>query len=133
MQDPTGNKALIRILVVEDDKAVLLMLKKILGMAGYTQVSAAETGKDAQAILAKNTFDLVFLDWWLPDMQGIDILKGLRASQEKLPIIMLTSESAKDRVVEALQAGASEYIIKPFSMDVIVQKMERALHRAKGK
>ena len=133
MQDPTGNKALIRILVVEDDKAVLLMLKKILGMAGYTLVSSAETGKDAQAILAKNTFDLVFLDWWLPDMQGIDILKGLRASHDKLPIIMLTSESAKDRVVEALQAGASEYIIKPFSMDVIVQKMERALHRAKGK
>ena len=89
------------------------------------QYLEAENGSEALDILMKQPIDLVLLDWNMPKLSGIDFLKKVRGISRyaKLPIIMVTSESAKYNVVEALQSGATDYIVKPLNGKVLLEKM----------
>ena len=85
----------------------------------------AENGKKAYQLLETNKVDLILLDWNMPEMNGMEFLKKVRSmpNYENLPIIMVTSESAKYNVVEALQCGATDYIVKPFRGKVFMEKI----------
>ena len=85
----------------------------------------AEDGKKAFQLLETNKVDLVLLDWNMPEMDGIDFLKKVRAIPEfkDLPIVMVTSEAAKYMVIEALQCGATNYIVKPFKENIFIEKL----------
>jgi two-component system, chemotaxis family, chemotaxis protein CheY len=114
-------------LVVDDSKTIRTILKRILPELGY-EVCEAAGGKEALAVIdAEGTsVSLVLTDWDMPEMDGLDLLKRLRQNPELslLKIIMVTTETELGRMVSALDAGANEYVMKPFIKDILKEKLE---------
>ncbi len=116
-----------RILIIEDDEAILAFLRRGLGFEGY-EVETAETGQKGLALAGGNRPDLVVLDWMLPGMDGLEVCKRLRATG-KVPILMLTAkDSVSDRVL-GLDAGADDYMVKPFNLDELLARIRALLRR----
>ena len=116
-----------RILVIEDDEAILAFLKRGLSFDGY-EVEIAEDGQKGLAIARGNTPDLVVLDIMLPGIDGIEVCRRLRAAG-KVPILMLTAkDSVSDRVM-GLDAGADDYLVKPFNLDELLARIRALLRR----
>jgi len=117
----------IRILVVDDMSTMRRIIKTILGQLGYTNVDEAENGKQALAKLKKEKFDFLITDWNMPEMDGLSLVKAVREDEElkNLPILMVTAEAKKENVMEALKAGVNNYIVKPFTPEVLKEKMEK--------
>ena len=114
------------ILVVDDSFIMRNIVKNVFSELNIpSQFLEAGDGKKAYELLEQNKVDLVFLDWNMPEMDGIEFLKKVRAipDYEELPIVMVTSEAAKYHVVEALQAGATDYIIKPVNAKAFKAKI----------
>jgi two-component system chemotaxis response regulator CheY len=101
-----------------------------LSQAGITDVEQAADGQQAVDMVAAGSYDLILMDWNMPNMLGIDALKAIRAAGKTMPIIMVTTEAEKPRVLEALKAGASNYVIKPFVPATIISKIQEAIQRA---
>ena len=119
-----------RILVVDDDPKILSLMRRGLSFAGYT-VDLAEDGETALSIARDQPPDLVVLDVLLPGIDGIEVCRRLRAGAPDLPILMLT---AKDRVpdrVAGLDAGADDYLVKPFAFDELLARIRALLRRAR--
>ena len=122
-----------RILVVDDMPTIRELVKNQLKAMGYKNVTDASDGESAMNALLSGAryatpFELVISDWNMPKMTGLDFLKQVRASGEfqNLPFILLTSESERDQVTEAVLAGVSQYVVKPFSAKVFEEKMKTA-------
>ena len=115
-----------RILIVEDEARISSFLKKGLGSAGYT-ASIAETGSDALALARSGEFDLVILDIGLPDMDGYEVLRRLRAGSHKMSVIMLTARDAVTDRVAGLEQGADDYVTKPFSFEELLARVRARL------
>ncbi len=115
----------IRILVVDDFSTMRRIVKNILTQLGFHKIEEAEDGKIALAKLEANPFDFVISDWNMPNMMGIDLLRAVRAKDnlKSLPFLMVTAESQKENVIEAVQAGVSNYIVKPFTAETLEQKL----------
>ena len=114
------------VLVVDDSRIMRNIVKNTFAtMKIPCQFLEAENGKTAYQVLETNHIDLVLLDWNMPEMDGMEFLKKIRSmpNYKTLPIIMVTSESAKYNVVEALQNGATDYIIKPIREKVFMEKL----------
>ena len=114
------------ILVVDDSRIMRNLVKNTFAELKIPcQYLEAENGKKAMQLLESNKVDLVFLDWNMPEMDGMEFLKRARAmpNYQDTPIIMVTSESAKYNVVEALQNGATDYIVKPVQQKVFMEKL----------
>lgn len=122
----------MKTLVVDDSAVMRKVLVGALSQAGVSNVDQACDGQEAVNMVAENEYALVLLDWNMPNMLGIDALKAIRASGKMMPIIMVTTEAEKPRVLEALKAGASNYVIKPFVPATIVQKIQEALQKAQA-
>lgn len=119
-----------RILIIEDDEAILAFLRRGLGFEGY-EVETAETGQKGLAFVGGNRPDLVVLDWMLPGMDGLEVCKRLRATG-KIPILMLTAkDSVSDRVL-GLDAGADDYMVKPFNLDELLARIRALLRRTQA-
>lgn len=119
-----------RILIIEDDEAILAFLRRGLAYDGY-EVEAAETGQKGLALASGNRPDLVVLDWMLPGMDGLEVCKRLRVSG-KIPILMLTAkDSVSDRVL-GLDAGADDYMVKPFNLDELLARIRALLRRTQA-
>ncbi|MBX3047989.1 MAG: response regulator transcription factor [Anaerolineales bacterium] len=119
-----------RILVIEDDEAILAFLRRGLGYEGY-EVETAENGQKGLALAAGNRPDLVVLDWMLPGMDGLEVCKRLR-TMGKVPILMLTAkDSVSDRVL-GLDAGADDYMVKPFNLDELLARVRALLRRTQA-
>lgn len=119
-----------QILVVDDSLIMRNIVKNTFAeMKVPFQCVEAENGRQALKSLESNKIDIVFLDWNMPGMDGIDFLKVVRAMPQynKLPIIMVTSESGKFSVIEALQSGATDYIVKPVREKVFREKLKDIL------
>ena len=116
----------MRILVVDDFSTMRRIVKNILQQLGFANIEEAEDGKVALGKLQNNQFDFIISDWNMPNMMGIDLLRAVRADPKlnKLPFLMVTAEAQQENVLEAAKAGVSNYIIKPFTADVLQQKME---------
>jgi len=117
----------IRILVVDDMSTMRRIIKTILNQLGYSNIEEAENGKQALAKLKKEKFDFVITDWNMPEMDGLTLVKEIRSDNElrTLPVLMVTAEAKKENVMEALKAGVNNYIVKPFTPEVLKEKMEK--------
>ena len=114
------------VLVVDDSRIMRNIVKNTFtNLKIPCEYLEAENGKKALQLLETNKVNLVFLDWNMPEMDGIEFLKRVRAMPDykSLPIIMVTSEAAKYNVVEALQSGATDYIIKPVHEKIFMEKL----------
>ena len=117
-----------KILIVEDEKSIAHFISTILTTNGYETI-LAKTGTEAMTMLSSHCPDLVILDLGLPDMDGIEVLKRTRAAGKRLPIIMLTAKSEVSDKVEGLDAGANDYLTKPFAAKELLARI-RAMTRA---
>ena len=115
----------MKLLLVDDSTTMRRIQKTQLAALGLTDVDEAENGKDALDKVAAAAYDLMLLDWNMPVMDGITLLKTLRENPAygKMKIIMCTSESEKSKVMEALKAGANNYIVKPFTPEALKEKL----------
>ncbi len=120
-----------RILVIEDDAALLELLGYNLAACGY-EVRTASSAEDGALMLAEDLFDLVILDWMLPDMSGIELCARLRrgAKYPQLPILMLTARGEEADRVRGLSTGADDYVVKPFSVPELMARVQALLRRA---
>ncbi len=119
----------IPLLVVDDDPSIRRLLRTSLGAQGY-RIWEAATGQAALDLLASETVELVLLDLGLPDLDGLDVIRSLRDSGGKLPIVVLSSRDDERGKVAALDLGADDYVTKPFSMAELVARIRTALrHR----
>jgi two-component system, chemotaxis family, chemotaxis protein CheY len=114
-------------LVVDDSKTIRIILGKILKELGY-EVCEAGNGKEALKVMEseKAAVNLVLADWNMPEMNGLELLKRLRQDPDlaSLKVIMVTTETELDHMVSALEAGANEYVMKPFTKDILKEKLE---------
>ncbi|MDQ7038190.1 MAG: chemotaxis response regulator CheY [Aquificota bacterium] len=117
----------IRILVVDDMSTMRRIIRTILNQLGYTNIEEAENGKQALAKLRSEKFDFVITDWNMPEMDGLQLVKEIRNDPDlkHLPVLMVTAEAKKENVLEALKAGVNNYIVKPFTPEVLKEKMEK--------
>ena len=117
----------MKILVVDDMSTMRRIVKNIMKQLGFANVEEAENGQDALDKLRAETFGFVISDWNMPVMTGIDLLRAIRADEKlkALPVLMVTAEAQKENLIEAIQAGVSNYIVKPFSAEVIQEKMNK--------
>jgi two-component system chemotaxis response regulator CheY len=116
-------------LVVDDFSIMRRIIRNLLRDLGYTQVTEANDGVSALPLLKSGSFDFLITDWAMPGMPGLELLKQVRADARlsKLPVLMLTAEAKRAEIVEAMEAGVSGYIIKPFTPLTLKEKIERIL------
>ena len=114
------------ILVVDDFNTMRRIIKTCLKQLGMDNITEAEDGQQALLKLQAGDFKLVISDWNMPNMLGIDLLKAVRADErlKAIPFLMVTAEAQKENILEAVKAGVSNYIIKPFTADALQQKLE---------
>ena len=119
----------IKILVVDDFATMRRIMKNILKQLGFTNIIEADDGTTALEALEGTSFDLIISDWNMPKMTGLDLLKSIRATgaHKNVPFLMVTAEAQKQNVIEAVQAGVSNYVVKPFTAEAISDKLEKIL------
>ncbi len=117
----------MQVLVVEDERRMAELLRQGLEEEGHSVVVAG-TGKDGLAIAESHPFDAIVLDVMLPEMDGFSVARKLRAARNQTPILMLTARDATHDVIEGLNIGADDYLVKPFSFDVLLARL-RAVSR----
>ena len=116
-------------LVVDDSKAVRMILSRILKELGY-EIREAANGREALETMQadKTLINLVVADWNMPEVNGLDMLKRLRQDPElaSVAVVMVTTETEVDHMVSALEAGANEYVMKPFTKEILLEKLQLA-------
>jgi len=119
----------INVLVVDDFAIMRRIVKGVLRELGFKNIVEADDGSSALQELKKDDFGLIISDWNMPKMTGLDLLKAVRADDKykNIPFIMVTAEGQKDNVVEAIKAGVSNYVVKPFTPDTLKEKLEKVL------
>jgi two-component system chemotaxis response regulator CheY len=129
MADDKTSNAGYTILVVDDVDIMHMVLRQMLGMLGFSQVISALDGKRAQQILETEKIDLIISDWTMPELSGIALLRLVRrnAAWARIPFIMVTSDTAKDSILEAKRAGVDDYILKPFTAATLEAKINGVL------
>lgn len=120
----------MKALVVDDSAVMRKVLTGALSRCGISDVVQAGDGQQAVDAAKEQDFDVVLMDWNMPVMLGIDAVREIRALGKTMPIIMVTTEAEKSRVLEALKSGATNYIIKPFEPATIVSKIQAVLDKA---
>lgn len=118
-----------KILVVDDFSTMRRFIRGILEQLGYREVEEADDGDSALEKLRGTRFNLVIADWNMPRMNGLDLVRAIRADEglKTIPVLMVTAEASKENIIEAVKSGASGYVVKPFSSDVLKEKIEKVL------
>lgn len=119
----------MKILVVDDFATMRRIIKNLLKQGEYKNITEAEDGADALKILKSEKVDFIISDWNMPNMTGLELLVAVRADSELsgLPFLMVTAESLKDNIVLAVKEGVSNYIVKPFTAEVLSEKIEKII------
>lgn len=120
----------MKILVIEDSRTLRNIQRDMLHTLGYSDVLEASNAAEAMALLAEQRPDLVLVDSEMPRIDGIAIIRKVRASDKQLPIIMVSAESGRSRVLEAVRAGVSNYVLKPFTSEVLANRIRQTMTRA---
>jgi two-component system OmpR family response regulator len=120
-----------RILIVDDEYMIVDAVATALRYEGY-EVEGASTGREALEAVARREPDLIVLDWMLPDIEGIEVGRRLRAQGFKSAVLFLTAKDSTDDKVEALRAGGDDYVTKPFSLAEVVARVQAILRRSRG-
>jgi len=121
----------MKVLIVDDFSTMRRIIKNLLRDLGFNNTVEADDGNTALPILKTGSIDFLITDWNMPGMQGIDLLKTVRADPElaTLPVLMVTAESKREQIVEAAQAGVNGYIVKPFNATTLKEKIEKIFER----
>jgi two-component system chemotaxis response regulator CheY len=119
----------MRILVVDDAPPMRKIIGKMLKGLGYTDIAEASDGGEALRVMRSQQVDFIICDWNMPGMTGIELLRTVRGDSKfkNLPFLMVTAESKKKNVIEAVRAGVSNYVIKPFNQKVLEEKLNAIL------
>jgi two-component system chemotaxis response regulator CheY len=117
----------MKILIVDDFSTMRRIIKNILKQIGFASIDEAENGEIALSKIIDGDYDFVISDWNMPEMSGIELLKKVRTSEtvKDLPFLMVTAESKKENVIEAVKAGVNNYIVKPFTAEVLQEKISK--------
>lgn len=117
----------MKILVVDDFSTMRRIIKNILRQGGFVNIIEAEDGVSALNILKKEKIDLIISDWNMPQISGIELLKTVRSTPEwkDLPFLMVTAEGQKDNVIEAVRYKVSNYVVKPFTPETLLEKINK--------
>ena len=117
----------LKVLVVDDFATMRKVIRNLLKQIGYENIVEAEDGVNALKVLKSQKIDLVVSDWNMPNMTGLDLLKNVRGDEElkSIPFLMVTAEGQKENVIQAVQAGVSNYIVKPFTPETFNAKLEK--------
>ena len=119
----------LKILAVDDSPTMRRIIVNTLKRAGYEDVTEASDGKDALAKMKVDQFGFVITDWNMPEMDGLTFVNHVRSAPEfkDMPILMVTTRSVKDDIIEAMKAGVNNYIVKPFTPDTLSEKIQQVL------
>lgn len=114
-----------KILIADDFAGMRMVIRSILKNIGFTNINEADGGKAVLRLLRKQKYDLILCDWNMPDMPGVEVLRKIRSDDElkDMPFIMITAEAQKENILEALEAGVSSYIVKPFAAETVSKKI----------
>ena len=117
----------MNVLVVDDFATMRRILKTILRQIGFTNITEADDGKTALIELKREKFGLILCDWNMPEMSGLDLLMAVRSNEglKDIPFVMVTAETKKENIIEAVKAGVSSYIVKPFTAETIGEKLKK--------
>jgi len=121
----------MKVLVVDDFATMRKIIKNLLKQAGYQNIVEAEDGGAALRLLQSQKVDFIISDWNMPNMNGLEFLTAVRADSElsSLPFLMVTAEALQENVVQAVKAGVSNYIVKPFTAEVLNEKIEKIIDK----
>lgn len=124
----------IKILIVDDFSTMRRIIKNLLRDLGFTNTQEADDGITALPMLQAGSFELLITDWNMPGMQGIDLLKAVRADPKlaSLPVLMVTAEQKREQIIEAAKAGVNGYIVKPFTAATLKEKLDKIFERLEG-
>jgi two-component system chemotaxis response regulator CheY len=117
----------MKILLVDDSRTIRNIQKNVLAQLGHTDVMEASDGVEALAAIKTQRPDLMLVDWNMPNMDGITLVRNVRESDKSLPMIMVTTEAEKARVIEAIKAGVNNYVVKPFTAQTLSEKIEQTM------
>jgi two-component system chemotaxis response regulator CheY len=117
----------LKILVVDDFESMRRIVKQMLNALGFRDITLADDGQSALPLLQQGNFGLLITDWNMPQMEGIELVRAVRADPrlKNLPILMVTAEAQRERIIQAAQAGVNEYIVKPFVPATLRAKLEK--------
>ena len=120
-----------KFLIVDDFSTMRRIVRNLLKELGYSNVDEAEDGAMALSKLRSEQFDFVISDWNMPVMDGLEMLKNIRADAvlSKLPVLMVTAEAKKENIIAAAQAGASGYVVKPFTAATLDEKLAKIFEK----
>jgi two-component system chemotaxis response regulator CheY len=121
----------MQILLVDDSKTMRNIQKSVLTQLGFTDLVEAVDGVDALAKAKASKPGLMLVDWNMPNMDGLSFVKAWRQIDKATPIIMVTTEAEKSRVIEAIKAGVNNYVVKPFTPDLLSQRIQETMSRVK--
>lgn len=123
----------MKILIVDDSSTMRRIIGNVVMQLGFSRdaFDEAEDGVKAWKLLNESQYDIVLTDWNMPNMNGLELVKKIRSggAHQKTPIIMITTEGGKGEVVTALKAGVNNYIVKPFSAEILKEKLDGVLKR----
>ena len=117
----------MKILLVDDSRTIRNIQKNTLKTLGHTDVAEAADGLEALTCIAKDRPDLMLVDWNMPNMDGITLIRKVRETDKELPIIMVTTEAEKSRVIQAVKAGVNNYCVKPFTAETLAEKISQTM------
>jgi two-component system chemotaxis response regulator CheY len=121
----------MRFLIVDDSSTMRRIIINTLNKLGHQDVQEAGNGKEGLERLTSGSVDMIITDWNMPEMSGIDFIRAVRTSSnvKDVPVLMVTTNAAKDDIVEALKAGVNSYVVKPFTPETMKEKIEAVLPR----
>lgn len=115
----------MKVLVADDSGVMRKIIIRSLNACGVTDVVEAGDGKAAWDVFQSEPFDFVLTDWNMPEMSGLELLQQIRGSGSTIPVIMVTTEGEKTKVIEAIQAGVTDYLCKPFEQEELRDKLDK--------
>lgn len=121
----------IKILIVDDFSTMRRIIKNLLHELGFSNTAEADDGTTALPMLKAGGFDFLITDWNMPNMNGLELLKAVRADEalSGMPVLLVTAEAKRDQIIEAAQAGVNGYIVKPFTAETLKEKIEKIFER----
>ena len=121
----------MKILMVDDSRTMRNIWKKVILQMGDNELAEAGDGVEALSVIAEQgPFDLMLIDWNMPNMDGFTLIKKIRETDKTTPLIMVTTEAEKPRIIDAIKAGVNNYVVKPFTPDSLQTKIEETLKKA---
>jgi len=121
----------MKILIVDDFSTMRRIVKNLLRDLGFTNTHEADDGSTALPMLQQGDFEFLVTDWNMPGMEGIELLKRIRADEKlkSLPVLMVTAEAKREQIIEAAQAGVNGYVVKPFTAGTLKEKLDKIFER----